>query len=456
MTSSWFTLVCSVSGTVTTAYSGGPTTFTLDPGIALTHGENCTLTVLASEVTDVDANDPPDNMVFNFVVGFSPYDVCAAPFTPIYTIQGDGLVTPIPGVVTTKGVVVGDFEGSNSVGIGGFYLQDLTGDSNSATSDGIFVYTGSNNFVSAGQVVRVTGFARERFGQTTINGSNSDSSVVPAANITQCGTGSVPATDVAMPFADPDYPERFEGMIVRFPQDLVISEYFNYDRFGEMVIALPYLAGETRPFTGTAIDEPGNPANERTYQNSLRRVTLDDGLGSSNPPVLRHPNGLPFSLSNRFRGGDTVTNTVGVLGYDFGLYRIQPTGPATYAAMNPRPSAPEAVGGSLRVAAMNTLNYFVTADYPTGNPLDNKCGPLNNVECRGWDSDQTDEFTRQRTKLLQALVGLNADVIGLNELENSSGVEPLADIVDGLNDLLGAGTYAYINTGTIDQGWHDL
>ena len=94
------------------------------------------------------------------------------------------------------------------------------------------------------------------------------------------------------------------------------------------------------------------------------------------------------------------------------------------------------------MAAMNTLNFFVTADYPSG-VLDNKCGPLNNVECRGWDSDQTTEFTRQRDKLLQALSGLNADIIGLNELENSTGVEPLASIVSGLPG------YAYIATGTI-------
>ena len=108
-----------------------------------------------------------------------------------------------------------------------------------------------------------------------------------------------------------------------------------------------------------------------------------------------------------------------MLGYDFNLYRIVPTGPADYAAENPRPAAPEPVGGSLRVAAMNTLNFFLTADYPTGNSLDNKCGPLNNVECRGWDSDQVDELTRQRAKLLAALTGLDADIIGLNELENS-------------------------------------
>ena len=91
---------------------------------------------------------------------------------------------------------------------------------------------------------------------------------------------------------------------------------------------------------------------------------------------------------------------------------------------------------------MNTLNFFVTADYPSG-VLDNKCGPLNNVECRGWDSDQATEFTRQRDKLLTALSGLDADVIGLNELENSTGVEPLASIVSGLPG------YDYIATGTI-------
>jgi len=437
---SWFTLQCSTSGNVSTTFSGGPTTFTLDPGVNLVHGEACTLTVLASQVTDQDANDPPDNMVMNFVVGFSPFDVCAAAYTPIYTIQGSGLSTPIPGtVVSTRGVVVGDFEGTS--GQQGFYLQDLTGDGDPATSDGIFVFTGSSNLVSAGQVVRVTGTVRERFDQTSITGATV-TTPVSAGNVVSCGTGSVSATDVTMPFADADYPERYEGMLVRFPQELVISEYFNFERFGEMVIALP-LPGETRPFTGTSIDEPGAPALAREEANGLRRITLDDTLGIQNPPTLRHPNGATFDLTNRFRGGDTLTNIVGVLGYDFGLYRIQPTGPATYVAVNPRPASPEPVGGTVRVAAMNTLNFFVTADYPTGNALDNKCGPGNNVECRGWDFDQPNEFTRQRDKLLTALSGLDADIIGLNELENSTGVEPLASIVSGLTG------YTYINTGTI-------
>lgn len=451
VTPSWFQLDCSVSGMgVPTTFSGGPTTFTLDPGTSLTHGETCTLTVFADQVSDQDGIDPPENLVMNFTVDFTAFDVCTTTFTPIYDIQGSGLSAAITGTVTTQGVVVGDFEGSTS--LSGFYLQDVSGDSNAATSDGIFVFTGSANTVSAGQVVRVTGFARERFSQTTLNGSNSNSSPVPAANIVSCGTGSVTATDVTLPFATADSPEPFEGMLVRLPQALVISEYFNYERFGEMVVALPLL-GETRPFTGTAIDEPGAPALARALANSLSRITLDDRLGIQNPDNVRHPNGANFALNNRFRGGDTVQNIVGVLGFDFGLYRIQPTGPADYAEVNPRPAGPEDVGGSLHVAAMNTLNFFITADFPTGNPLDNKCGPLQNVECRGHDSDQPTEFTRQRDKLLPALAGLDADIIGLNELENTTGVDPLGDptngIVPGLNAMLGAGTYAYINTSVI-------
>jgi predicted extracellular nuclease len=365
---------------------------------------------------------------------------CALSYTPIYQIQGSGLSAAITGNVTTQGVVVGDFEGTASAS--GFYLQDLTGDGDTTTSDGIFVFTGSSDLASVGQVVRVTGYARERFNQTTLNGSNSNTAAVPAANVINCGTDSVAATDVTLPFANADFPERYEGMLVRFPQALVISEYFNYDRFGEIVLAQP-LAGESRPFTGTAIDEPGAAANARTLANSLSRITLDDANSAQNPSVLRHPNGNPFSLANLFRGGDTVKNAVGVLGFDFSLYRIYPTGPADYTSVNSRPASPEAVGGTIRVAAMNTLNFFVTLDTTTSDTGPGPCGANQNLDCRGADADQPLEFTRQRDKLLTALSGLNGDIIGLNELENTPGAEPLDSIVSGLPG------YDYIHTGTI-------
>ncbi len=444
-----FTLTCA-GNPVALSVSGGPSTFTLDPGTALPNGASCTLTVVALNVTDVDANDPPDDMVANFTVGFTPFDVCTQPFTPIAQIQGSGAAAAITGTITTSGVVAGDFEGAS--GLSGFYMQSASGDGNPATSEGIFVYTGTANLVAAGDVVRVTGFARERFNQTAINGSNSNTAAVPAGSVIKCGTGSVGATDVALPFESATALERYEGMLIRLPQALVISEYFNYERFGEMMLGLP-RDGEPRLFTPTAVVDPGADAVARAAENALRRILIDDGSGVQNPAVIPHPNGEPFSLTNRFRGGDIVQNMTGVLGYDFDVYRIQPTVPATYTPVNERPAAPGAVGGSMRVAAMNTLNFFLTLDYPTGNPLDNKCGPLQNVECRGADADQPDEFTRQRTKLLAALAGLDADVIGLNELENTAGVDPLGDtangVVAGLNALLSPGTFAFIDTDVI-------
>jgi len=449
VTGEWFSIDCSLSGVrgvADTTLSGGPTSFTIDPAADFLLGDGCMVTVFAAGVSDQDINDPPDTMLSDAFFAFTTSSsVCELPYTPIYAIQGSGSSAAITGIVSTEGIVVGDFE---TTGINGFYLQDTSGDGAAETSDGIFVFTGGVDTVSAGQLVHVTGYARERFEQTTLNGSNSNTSAVSPANITACDVGSVAPVDVLMPFDSGTYLERFEGMAVRFPQQLQIAEYFNYDRYGEMVLAMP-LDGEPRPFTGTALDEPGADALARAAANALRRVTLDDGSGFQNPSFNRHPNGAEFTLTNTFRGGDIVQNAVGVLGYDFSLYRIQPTGPANFTPANPRPLAPEMVAGSLKVASLNTLNYFVTLDYPSGDPLDNTCGPLNDMECRGADADQPDEFARQRAKLLATLIGLDGDIVGLNELENTTGAEPLLDIVNGLNDSLGAGAYAYIDTGAI-------
>jgi len=75
-TGSSFTISCTTSGAHTFALSGGPTTFTLDPTVDFTGGETCTVTVVAAQVTDADAGDPPDNMVANYVFSFG---VDAAP-----------------------------------------------------------------------------------------------------------------------------------------------------------------------------------------------------------------------------------------------------------------------------------------------------------------------------------------------------------------------------------------
>ncbi len=224
---SWFTLSCSLSGAHVATVSGGPTTFTLDPGTNFVDGDTCTLTVLASQVTDQDNNDPPDNMTVNFTASYSTGDACLAPSTPIYNIQGSGLTAAITGNVTTQAVVVGDYEGASPT-LRGFFLQDLSGDDDPATSDGIFVFNGNNNNVNLGDVVRVSGKAEEYQGQTQIS---------TVTSIVNCGNGSVDPTDIFLPFAAADDAERFEGMLVRLPQTMYVTEHYLLGRFGEVLLS---------------------------------------------------------------------------------------------------------------------------------------------------------------------------------------------------------------------------
>ena len=90
VTGNWFQIVCSLSGTsnvADTVVTGGPTAFTVNPNTNFSAGENCTVTVFAAQVADQDANDPPDNMVANYVFDYTIQDV--AP-TVTATVPADG------------------------------------------------------------------------------------------------------------------------------------------------------------------------------------------------------------------------------------------------------------------------------------------------------------------------------------------------------------------------------
>jgi len=356
----------------------------------------------------------------------APPEACGDPFTPIYAVQGNGAASPLDGSeVATEGVVVGDFQDGKD----GFFIQDDTGDGDAATSDGIFVFSTSLD-VNVGDRVRVRGVVDEFFDLTEITN---------VSLVLLCSTGNTVApTTLSLPVTDISDFEPYEGMLVTLPQTLYISEFFNFDRFGEIVLTTE------RQFQATATYEPGSAeAANLAAANALSRITLDDGRGSSNPDPAIHPNGSIFNLDNLFRGGDTVQNVTGALDYNFGLYKVQPTQGAFYSSANPRTEQPDDVGGNLKVAAFNVLNYFTTLD----DGVNDICGPAGDQECRGADTPE--EFTRQRDKIIAALTTINADVVGLIEIENHPGDVPTADLVSGLNDVLGAGTYDYIATGAI-------
>ena len=260
------------------------------------------------------------------------------------------------GPQTTQGVVVGDYEGP-SPALRGFYIQDPAGDGDPATSDGIFVFKGSNDSVSLGDLVRVTGNAGENQGQSQVS----------AGRHRRCGTGSVTPADVTLPVPAADYLEQYEGMLVRFPQTLYVTEHFQLGRFGQVVLS----SGGRLP-QPTNVTAPGAPALALQAANDLNRIIVDDDSQHQNPdPIVFGRGGQPLSASNTLRGGDTATGIVGVLNYTWAgntasgnAYRVRPInalgGSVELWAANPRPEAAARVGGTLRVAGMNTLNFFNT------------------------------------------------------------------------------------------------
>jgi endonuclease I/methionine-rich copper-binding protein CopC len=69
VTSTFADLTCSNSGSHSAALSGSGATYTLDPDADFAFGDNCTVTVMADQVTDLDGT--PDQMAANYVFSFA-------------------------------------------------------------------------------------------------------------------------------------------------------------------------------------------------------------------------------------------------------------------------------------------------------------------------------------------------------------------------------------------------
>lgn len=108
---SWFQIVCPISGTRTTAntvVSGGPTTFTINPTVDFSQGENCVLTVFAAQINDNDVVDPPQNLAADFTSNFTTVDL--APTRTTGTA---------PGTIANNATITLNFSESVNIAAGG-------------------------------------------------------------------------------------------------------------------------------------------------------------------------------------------------------------------------------------------------------------------------------------------------------------------------------------------------
>ncbi len=340
----------------------------------------------------------------------SDHGGCGDPFTPIYEIQGDGDDSPIDGEegVVTEGVVTVDLQRSDQ--LSGFFIQDRRGDGNAATSDGIFVShrdTWSPAFdPSVGDLVRVRGEIDEQFGNTQIE-------FLDEATI--CRSGLVIHPTVLDARTYDANAESVEGMLVRFPGPLEVTDTFNLHRFGEVWL------GES-----TVVEQPTNEfptgpdATAFADDNMARSFLLDDGSTASNPLPVPY-----FHGGETLRLGDSVRRLTGAINFSFGNYRVQPqdASAVVFEPTNPRPGVPN-VGGNLKVASFNVLNYWTTLG--------------------GRGASDADQLAVQTDKLVAAILAMDADIVGLQEIENDLAHTPILTLVSALNDADPSSTWEWI------------
>ncbi|MBH0048159.1 MULTISPECIES: ExeM/NucH family extracellular endonuclease [unclassified Pseudoalteromonas] len=351
--------------------------------------------------------------------------VCGAERVLINAIQGDSSASPlVDTLVEFEGIVTADFQDDDQ--LKGFFVSSLAADidANPLTSEGVFVYFADID-VNVGDHVRVQGTVEEYFDATQIGS---------VSQVAICGTGlAAAATKITLPLADTTDLEAFEGMLVTLEQPLVVTNNFGLGRYGEVELATERL------YQGTQVALPGDAANAVETENLLKKILLDDGSTVQNLDPTAYPTpGL--SAENTLRTGDTVNTVTGALAYSFSLYRIHPTVAPSFIATNPRENAPELnAEADLRVASFNVLNYFNGDGQGGGFPT-----------ARGADSEA--EFTRQEAKIVSAISAIQADVVGLMEIENDGFGEfsAIASLVDSLNDADSANNYAFVDF-NVDQ-----
>ena len=272
--------------------------------------------------------------------------------------------------------------------------------------------------------MRVRGVVDEYSSSGSFLGNTQNSSLTEIGTVlgkTVCSAGnSFTRTTVTLPVANFGDLERYEGMAVQFTQPLVVTGNFSLGTLGQVDLAPAVLFAPT-----VTLNQSTWPV--QTDLNKRSVIALDDGSTLANAslyPTLFPPGGLGASNTLRV-GARTGSPVAGVLDDRYGEYRVQTTTSPSFSNDNPRPAiAPilSSVGGRFRAVSANVLNFFTT------------------LGSRGAAS-QT-EFDHQKTKVIEALYGMNGDVYGLSEVQNFNNGQASGDfytdvavqsLVDGLN-----------------------
>ncbi|ASP37573.1 hypothetical protein CHH28_02295 [Bacterioplanes sanyensis] len=374
-------------------------------------------------------------------------DVSHSDYQLISSIQGrieDSAndASPLNGqTVVVEAVVTTDLQGGqlangdNSFQYSGYWLQQLESeyDNDAQTSEGIFVYDFRSE-VSVGDRVRL---------QAQVSEFNQSTQLKNVADLVVCASGqSLPApVALQLPVSDKTAWEAVEGMLVSSQQNLVVSDLFGtgygFGNYGQFVVS------SRLHFQPTEVELPGSAAAQAlAAARPLDALLIDDGVAKSYPAFIPFPDESGFSASNPMRIGYQVPSVSGVMNEFRDNYTVIPNN-IVIDPVAARTAAPQvALDADLVVVGMNVLNYFNGDGQGGGFPTS-----------RGAPSAAA--FEMQTAKIVAALQAMDADIVGLMEIENDGygSDSAIASLVNALNAVQAAGDeYTYVNPGRNQVG----
>ena len=162
--------------------------------------------------------------------------------------------------------------------LNGFYLEEAadTQDGNALTSEGIFVFANSPA-VNVGDRVRIRGTVAE-FSSATGSLVSNLTELGATSNATVCSTGNPlpPPATISLPVDSVSDFERYEGMLVQFTQQLVVTGTFNLGH------VRPDRSRAERALQPTQTPGTARPGPHAADLNARSLISLDDGSTSSN------------------------------------------------------------------------------------------------------------------------------------------------------------------------------
>ncbi|NEO77733.1 endonuclease/exonuclease/phosphatase family protein [Moorena sp. SIO4G3] len=370
------------------------------------------------------------NPTISTTVGTSPAIIS------IFDIQGAGHLSPFQGSqVTTTGIVT-------AVDTNGFYLQDPTGDGNDATSDGIFVFTGSAPGVTVGDQLEVTGTVNEFIPGGAGTGNLSITNIV-SPTITTLSTGNdVPAATIIgssgrlaptetiisnselpvnlqtasgtfNPTVDGiDFYESLEGMLVTVEDAVSVAPT---DAFGGFS-TFEFFVVPNQGASATGLNSNGGVTlNDPDLSDGTTFADIEFNPERVQIDALTDESDLP-SIST----GTLLGDVTGVVSYSFGNYEVlidEPLTPQGNIGIT-TPETTTVVGDSdqLTIASYNVLNL---------DPND-----------ADGDTDIADgRFDLIANQIVNNLA--TPDIIGLQEIQDNDGsVSPGSSDVISASDTL--------------------